>query len=85
MKKYIPLLMAIACTPLPKTAPPDPTAHCAESCRQLQELECKDGTDEVCAAFDEETGECVDENKPCVEACHDDPQAYPEGDITACP
>ena len=76
-------LAAATCEPTP-APPPEPEDHCPESCRQLQELGCKRGSDGVCAEFDDETGECA-ATKTCVEACHDDPHAYPRGAVEACP
>lgn len=89
MKRFLLVAALSACTPVaPPEAPEPPPApdssHCEDSCAALQKLECKLGSDEICADFDDETGECV-ATKSCVEACKDDPATYPRDEITACP
>lgn len=81
-------LTAAACGPTPPPEPPeppdsDPTSHCASSCAALQRLECKRGSNEVCAEFDAESGECT-RTHDCVAACEEAPHAYPEY-VDSCP
>lgn len=77
------VLVALSCVPPRTPETPKPDAHCAESCRQLQELGCRRGSDQVCATYDER-GECTSK-KSCVEACADAPHVYPEVPIAECP
>lgn len=81
------IVLITGCTPVPVPEPPEPspadTAHCPDSCRQLQALGCKRGSDEVCASFDD-AGECA-KTQSCVEACGEAPHAYPRGVVEECP